>query len=262
MVKNKMFFFDMDGTLLPHGENQRISDYDIYGLQQLEKNGYEVVLNTGKSYSMCLEQFKQYNFKTSITSNGQHIVRDDKELFVANFSEEQLIYWINYAKEHGLNIGFQTNQEQYILNTPNAKKYRDICFANLNVAMPLIVDELPKDIVVLQVWILGEQVNLELIDTYDYFKWHEFAFDVQIKGTNKGSAVKSLLNSMTEEFETYCFGDGNNDVPMFSVCDISVAMGHANDYVKSNATELTDSIYDSGVYQYLVRNNFIDAMEK
>lgn len=258
MVENKVFFFDMDGTLLPHGVNQTIAKKDLYALNRLEELGYEVVLNTGKSFSMCKDQLKLYNFKTAITSNGQNILSDGEVIYEDCFANEDIDTWIEYAKSNNLEIGFQTNGDQYILNSDNVEKYRKLCFADLNVALPTIIDEFDYSLKVQQIWLLGDVGEIELNDRFDYFRWHESAYDVQLKGINKGSALKKYIEHLGwSNYKIYSFGDGLNDLGMFELSDVSVAMGNASDFVKNKADCVTDSVHDCGVYNYLKNNKII-----
>ncbi len=44
------------------------------------------------------------------------------------------------------------------------------------------------------------------------------------------------------------FGDGENDLSMFSAVGTSVAMGNAQDTVKAAATYVTTAVDDDGIY--------------
>lgn len=258
MVENKLFFFDMDGTLLPNGTNEKISSHDIEALQKLEELGHYVVLNTGKSYSMCEEQLRLFNFKTAITSNGQCIMHNGEIVYEGCFKKDEIDYWINYAKENNLHIGFQTKGHQYILNGEDVDKYRKLCFSHLSVELPTIIDEYDDNIKTQQLWLIGDIDNLTLRDDFDYFRWHENAIDVQLKGINKGTGVQMVIDHLNlDNTHVYCFGDGNNDLDMFEVADVSVAMGNASDYVKTKATHITESVDKNGVNVFLKQNNLI-----
>lgn len=257
-MKRKIFFFDMDGTLLPHGVNQTISENNLYALNKLEELGYHVVLNTGKSYSMCFDQLKLYNFKTAITSNGQNIIHNNEIIYSGCFENEDITYWIEYAKINNLQIGFQTDNKQYILNSNEADKYRRICFEHLNVDLPIIIDKLANNINVQQIWLLGNVGNLSLRDDFDYFRWHDYACDVQLKGINKGSGALRVIEHLGyQDAEIYAFGDGENDLSMFKISDVSVAMNDASDFVKANASNITTSASEDGVYNFLKLDEII-----
>ena len=48
--------------------------------------------------------------------------------------------------------------------------------------------------------------------------------------------------------EAIAFGDGENDLSMFSAVGTSVAMGNAQDTVKAAATYVTTAVDDDGIY--------------
>ncbi len=258
---NKVFFFDLDGTLLQHGTGNRISEKDVYALNELTRQGHDVVLNTGKSYEMCIEQFKYFDFKYTITSNGQVLTDNKETIFAGAFDREKIDFWVEYAKNNNLAIGFQTTSGQYILNINDAKYYANLCFGNLNVNLPSICDEVPYDKMVQQIWLLGDIDNLKLVEDYDYFKWHTNGLDVQIGGINKGSGIKRFLKYKSySDYKLYTFGDGMNDLAMFEIADVSVAMDNAIDEVKNKVDYVTSSVELAGVYNFLVEHELIQEM--
>ncbi len=259
----KLFFFDLDGTLLPHGVNQRISDKNIYALKELERIGYDVILNTGKCYDMCVEQLKQFNFKYTITSNGQVLHDNNSVVYRGQFTKDETDFWIDYAVKNNLAIGFQCQEGQFVLDINNASTYVELCFSMLNVAMPKLIKEPDYKVSIQQIWLLGEIDDLNLIDGFDYFKWHKHGLDVQLKGINKGVGVQKFIEHKGyDECEVYTFGDGMNDLSMFEVSTVSVALGNACDEVKRNASYVTCDACDDGVYNFLVKSNLISSLSK
>lgn len=81
-----------------------------------------------------------------------------------------------------------------------------------------------------------------------------YYLDVTNKDANKGAVVEFLsryLGIPTAEIAT--IGDQPTDVPMFKRSGLSIAMGHASDQVKAEASTTTDSCNDEG---------FAKAMER
>lgn len=71
--------------------------------------------------------------------------------------------------------------------------------------------------------------------------------DITALNVHKGTAVQFLAKHFNLETEHICaLGDGENDVDMFRVAGVSVAMGHATEAVRSNATHLTESHAEDG----------------
>lgn len=74
-----------------------------------------------------------------------------------------------------------------------------------------------------------------------------YYLDVTPPGQNKGTFVQAMakrLNISTDAIAT--IGDMRNDLPMFKVSGMSVAMGNASDDVKKQATDVTTSNEDEG----------------
>jgi Cof subfamily protein (haloacid dehalogenase superfamily) len=71
--------------------------------------------------------------------------------------------------------------------------------------------------------------------------------DITAPNVHKGTALTRLATQFGLQSEQLCaLGDGENDVDMFRVAKTSVAMGHASDFVKENATHLTGSHAEDG----------------
>ncbi len=87
-------------------------------------------------------------------------------------------------------------------------------------------------------------------------RWYELS----PKGIDKGSAlneVKRILNISTEEI--MCFGDGENDLPMFFECGYPIAMENAMPLVKEKAWAITAKNTEDGIAQALKRYNIISS---
>ncbi|KAF8540780.1 HAD-like domain-containing protein [Trichophaea hybrida] len=77
---------------------------------------------------------------------------------------------------------------------------------------------------------------------------------------NKGTALMALLKYMSAELgetikpeNVIVFGDGENDVSMFEVAGMSVAMGNAMEGPRKAATWVTESNDEGGVGRFLER---------
>lgn len=58
--------------------------------------------------------------------------------------------------------------------------------------------------------------------------------------------------------ESMAFGDGGNDISMLDYVSLGVAMGNANDTVKSHADYITDECDQDGVVSALKHFKLID----
>ena len=69
---------------------------------------------------------------------------------------------------------------------------------------------------------------------------------------DKGHAIKYVIDrfSLTKE-DAYAFGDGYNDQAMFREAGVRIAMGNGVDVLKQQATYITDTVDNEGIYKAL-----------
>jgi len=88
--------------------------------------------------------------------------------------------------------------------------------------------------------LVGEKADLGFSDP--------FFMEITAKGVQKASSLHVLLGLLNRRAEELMvIGDGLNDVPMFSIAGLAVAMANASDEVKSHAHALTASNDEDGV---------------
>jgi Cof subfamily protein (haloacid dehalogenase superfamily) len=74
-----------------------------------------------------------------------------------------------------------------------------------------------------------------------------YYLDITPPGQNKGTFVKAIAKRLGIALDAIAtVGDMQNDLPMFKVSGMSVAMGNATDDVKKQATDVTTSNEDEG----------------
>ena len=59
---------------------------------------------------------------------------------------------------------------------------------------------------------------------------------------------------------TYCFGDGLNDLDMLKSVGHPIIMANAHEDLCKYDFEVTDDVIDDGFYNYLVRNELIKEL--
>jgi HAD superfamily hydrolase (TIGR01484 family) len=82
-----------------------------------------------------------------------------------------------------------------------------------------------------------------------------YYLDIIAPGVDKGAFVHNLsarLGIPREEIAT--IGDMNNDLPMFAQSGLSIAMGNADDHVKSLASQVTASNAHEGFAEAVARH--------
>ncbi len=81
-----------------------------------------------------------------------------------------------------------------------------------------------------------------------------YYLDVTAPGANKGAGVTAIAKAMGVPLDAVAvIGDGGNDVAMFKVAALSIAMGNGSDATRAAATETTDTNEEDGVARAIDR---------
>ena len=79
-MRKKYIFADFDGTIIDHGTNS-IPESTKEAIKLLQKNGHEIILNTGRGPSLFYGVDKLLNIESYIASNGRYVVHNGEVLY-------------------------------------------------------------------------------------------------------------------------------------------------------------------------------------
>lgn len=248
----KAAFFDMDGTLKAY-DAPVMSEGVRRDLAELRRRGIRTFLATGRGkhdleffHMLCGVEFDGY-----VTFNGNccydrdgiyrnvcvpkedveaacRVLREHPEIHaVMQCDDGNYINWIDdWTREF---LHFFT-PEGYPVREPEAavgrKVYQVVPFIRSGME-ELFLPHMPGCIAT---------------------RWHEEATDLIPKGNGKADGIRATLEryGILPE-EAIAFGDGENDIPMFRICGIGVAMGNAKQMVKDAADHITLSVQEDGI---------------
>lgn len=257
----KLIAIDLDGTLL--NSHHQLSDNIITTLQQAKKNNIQVILASGRPYSGIQPYIQQLGFNQpghycisnngSVihdASNGNHLVDflldldDYKKIYEQTEALSLSLHALGDNKIFTANkiIGFYTTHEAYLSNTlihytPIEEMQCNIQFTKLMISseesyLSSVIKKIPASF----------YQQYTLVRSTPYF------LEVLNKNANKGLAIQALAQQLDlEKHEIMCIGDQNNDLPMFDVAGICIAMENATDELKSRATHITSCNNSDGV---------------
>lgn len=231
----RIIFSDIDGTLT--GSDRKFVEANIEGFNLARSLGIQVAFVTGRDPLGAAQligketmQKLGYSGTPGIYMDGTYAVNENGEAVVdAPFDPEVEKRLLTSYKEKGMkNIKLGVAPEKTGMNPPangSAKRKHYTVYVTESSAL---IDKVRP--------VVEEDFRGKL----EFTRCHANTLGCHSAGFNKGTAVKLLAADMgisTEE--VLVMGDAENDLPMFGIAAISVAVGNAQDAVKKVADYIT-----------------------
>ncbi|ELV05527.1 Cof-type HAD-IIB family hydrolase [Brachyspira hampsonii] len=257
MINNiKLIATDLDGTFF--NSRSSISDYNKNIFQFLMKNGIEIILATGRSFS-GMKPYKDIlsNDNYSIIFNGAIII-DNKENFIydkvidSDTSKSIIDIYDKYNVHLHVYKGnrhIASESDFYLEKYIRKSKINDISIGLEN------IDNFEFNKMVF----IGDREELERLqndirknfNVHTCFSHTNF-LEILASGINKGSALEWICSKKgINRDEIIAFGDNYNDIEMIEYAGIGVAMGNAEDELKRKADYICLSNDEDGVGRFL-----------
>ncbi|MCS4536585.1 MULTISPECIES: Cof-type HAD-IIB family hydrolase [unclassified Mycoplasma] len=283
MVENKkyMFAIDLDGTLLKSSADGSIHEKAVEAIKRARELGHVVVIITGRPWRSTRPIYKSLGLDTVVTNyNGAQIHNPSDENFIPlikylNLNEMLYILGDPKVKEEITNIAIEgpgwvqlqkrdLAMEQVFGFRENPKFHVGLDFTKIPLKPTGIIFDVkettdPDD--------LRDYLRAKYGDLGEFSYWSKGegltpVFDITNVSVNKGRAISLLSRYYDIPLENIiAFGDGHNDIPMFKVAKVAVAMKNAPEPVKKHATvRLNKKNTEGGVGYYI--NKFLDNPEE
>jgi Cof subfamily protein (haloacid dehalogenase superfamily) len=259
----KLIVTDVDGTLLDN--KSQVTELNKKALLECKSKNIGVILATGKSISAVLPIIKMLDLSLpQITLNGT--VTLDKNQEVLSFTKigEQYFYEVLSAiKEKGHKPLIALTDGRILYDSFNSVF---AVFEKIN--EPIYeVDRLEKDIyahdcVSLSVAIkeddpLDDYLRERFSEKLQLIRSGEYFFDILSLDASKGNALECIAAMLKiKKDEIAVFGDSPNDLSMFGVAGLKIAVRNSYPEVLKSADYITDENYNSGlgkaIYKYIL----------
>lgn len=262
----KAIFVDIDGTL--RNSEKKVTKETINAVNLAQKNGYEIILCSGRSREHCIKVSKECGASGYIVnSNGAEAYNylNNNIIFQDLFTNEDKIFLWNFAKEYDLEVAFNCGNIRYVTSN-----YRNGNLKDNDVVFEKIEEIYDKDVVqaLLGKNDFGFMLNLnEKLEKFENLEIgncskaltlrketpvKSYVYDIVKKGTSKGSGIEKFCSSLNIDLsECIAIGDNKNDLSMFEKVGMSVAMGNSTEYVKSKANFIAKTNDENGVANFL-----------
>ena len=252
----KALFFDIDGTLVSFNTH-KVAQSTIDGLNIAKERGIKIFISTGRPLSFInnLEDI-EHLVDGYITTNGSYNFMGKSVISMHSIPKEEVLTLVDYLNKHeypAILVG--TDNTAVINHKPIVDRIVIDTLNITNIDFSITAETvLKQDILQITPFITQEQQDIIMpqIPHCASERWHPEFIDTVNKQASKGKALSDIVayNDLLIS-ETMAFGDGGNDISMLLKAGVGVAMGNANDNVKTRANYVTSSADDDGIYKAL-----------
>jgi Cof subfamily protein (haloacid dehalogenase superfamily) len=274
-LQYKLLALDIDGTLL--NECKEILATNIEALQLFQASGGHVILVSGRNPRSTLWHAELLELKTpyvafngAIIGTGEHILTShffstNTVLQFLTICKEEAVYchvytvkamfydtptrwnanWsrVNLARIEGkpVNSLWENKVETYCPSV-RVKDLRSTVYdRHLEIAKMAVLSDNPLEAI---------ENRLKCIKGLTITSSQPGNLEIAPHGVSKGSALLQVVRMLqAEPKDIMVIGDNFNDLSMFQVAELSVAMGNAPEKVRSSAQVVTETNDHAGVAQ-------------
>ena len=249
-------FFDIDGTLLDREKNLMPSTAEAIRLAK--QNGHQVYINSGRTKGYIFDRkLLDLEFDGLLCGCGTHIILHGEDVVYHAIPKEQMKRTVTRLYELDLPLIIEGRQylfmdEDMICRDP----YGQMLFRTIHeIIRPVRDNEENWEGSKFSVVVLGrpvEEVVSEFEPEYEISVHDGYAMELVPKGLSKATAIREICERTgVRREDTYCFGDGANDVEMLKYAQYGIVMGNGKPVAKEIADYITDDIHEDGIYNAL-----------
>ncbi|MDC4233960.1 HAD family hydrolase [Actinomyces sp. B33] len=263
---------DMDGTLLDSRKNLPAALPALLDL--LDERGIVFAPASGRQAWTLLDMFPDRPGLTVIGENGAIVMRDGRELSSSPLDHATIHRAIDLVREAnadgiggglvmcGAQSGYVERVDDPFVEEVSQYYHRTARVADLHeVVEAMGSGDVDDEVVKLAVCSFDHPVDELAERTLARFRrTHQYAVsgrlwaDLQIRGVDKGGAVRALQEALgATRAQTVVFGDFHNDLAMLAEADLAFAMANAHPDVVAACPYIAPSNDEDGVVVTLRR---------
>ncbi len=256
----KLIIADCDGTIL--NKESKLDGSLCKLIKKLEKKNIQFSIATGRNQYLATTVVDQLDLNIPyVVNNGAIIMEQGHPLCVYGMNSDSVGAVCRLLMEYNVAfILYGMNKISQFSNHEIIAKYRPLLSKHSEVEY-FNVKNITKMGELVKVTVGSDDIELvQKLADYINAKYPEILFrrsegnlyTITSKLATKGNAVTQLAKMMDIDMkDVMCIGDNYNDLSMFEVAGVSVAMNNSEQSIKDETTHVAGDYNFEGVSQFL-----------
>jgi hypothetical protein len=258
-MSQKLFAFDIDGTLLDSNKNPLPSTKKALNI--LKEAGHIVMIATGRSRYLAEEVITDLGFDNYILCNGSAAFIKEEQVYKRLLPKEELLAFLDEAHSMQIDtsfVGLDASKRSTTFNPEDMEEAMN----SFGSTTPDLEPEFVHNEDVYQALAFYDASYENFFDDkypeLSFVRWHGKCVDVIPKGGSKAATILEVAEQLgLSKEDVISFGDGMNDREMLQMSGTGVAMGNASEEVRGYANMITDDNDSDGIWKALVKLGFV-----
>lgn len=256
MSKEKLLFFDIDGTLWDYYNN--IPQSAVEGIHAAQAAGHLCFINSGRTRAFITdENLLGIGFDGIVSGCGTMIEIGGERRLYHRMDTDTIIRALDIFGKHSFMPIFEGPEYLYIDHeTFTEDKFLGKLEAEMGPGLVEINDywgrwEASKfSCAVTAGFIDGARPDLE--DDFEFLVHSPTVVELVPRGFSKGTGIEKVCEILGRSAEdTIAFGDSANDLPMLKTAGVAVVMGNGSEEAKAAADHITADLEEDGIAKAL-----------
>lgn len=286
-ARRRAVFLDIDGTIMHEGRD--IAPSTVEAIRTARAHGHLMFVSTGRGMKELTPAILDIGFDGAVTNGGAFGMVGDELVVSRLFTADAVAHLEERFAAHGVHWYFQSFDRMFASPELPALMTRYVDADRRRHAERASAEGKPADEAEFF------SVGMKVFDDPQHFAAAEIAKAVILSddpdavaaalaeldgafavvggtiplplgssgevapaGVHKGAAVIEILARLgIDPADAIAIGDNANDIEMFEVCGLSIAMGNARPEVQALADQVTTAVDADGIHHAFVRNGLI-----
>ena len=265
-MKQKIIFFDIDGTILPEN-GMPLPESTKEAIKKARANGHLTFINSGRTSVNINPNIRELGFDGYLCGCGTYIYYKDKLLFQSTIPHDRCIEIINMMRQCRIPGFFEENSycffDDRLPDHPQVE-WAKKSFGKKMTLLPASAMNDPcftfdKILIFMEDYSDEERFKNYASSFLEYIDRGNHMAEIIQKDYSKATAIQFMCDYLNLSLDDcYVIGDSTNDLSMLQYVRHSIAMGNSTPEILPYCEYVTTDIMEDGIANALKHYGLID----